>query len=724
MKYTIYFWLHNIIYRLLVSADYLCCYIMIIMSVVSADYLCCYIMIIIVCLCLQIIFADECTEAEGRSWHMKHFCCYECDAQLGGQRYIMREGRPYCCACFETMYAEYCETCGESIGVDQGQMNHDGQHWHAQPACFRCKSCHTSLLGQPFLPLGGVIYCSTDCGDEHRLKSSGVVCDIGRAVFVENLKPFTNIDGGNRNDRNSLKEIESGDVLSDLKSAVSQHDKLLEMSNVDVMSQRSGGGSDIAVMSNEAKFLAAREQNRLRQVYRTSRSTSQDAAYHSQSSGYMSESGSSVRKYHSSSHGGRQNGVLPQRKYTSRQVNGVRVSGYSSDTTGGAHLKQRHGYAIRPTDYMLKPQEFEGRPQLDCPNQSDDCRSQSQTLYMSRYITENGLANSGVDPLSYRHVYTNGNIIANGNVVSLDMQNAATMTSRQSSTQDLMCSRECVTDRDSDRSSQCKHLKKSHSQNSMVELGSKERRGSNSSRKSSLSSRSGKPRSGSDKNLSVRFMSPCVGSRQRMMGGEEINIDIPEDVMQEQMLQQQMMQDQMIAQEQMIAQRSQRPSGYASDPGRAHWVKAPSVAVASNQRHAAGKMNPISRPAKPKLGVYHSAGTAFPRSHSLTTNNEVYFSDSAMHRHRTQPQRRTPVAVGNKLMQVQSDFEQCSTCSSSSDSEFDYYLDRPQSGRTRLAYVGKEPVAVGRTKTSTLSPQSSPRKDKKKRVKSKHCIVS
>ena len=646
----------------------------------------------------------------------------------------MREGRPYCCECFETMYAEYCETCGESIGVDQGQMNHAGQHWHAQPCCFRCKVCHTSLLGQPFLPLGGVIYCSTDCGDADRLKSSnGVVTDIGRAVFVENLKPFTNIDGGNRNDRNSLKEIESGDVLSDLKSAVSLNDKL---SNVDVMSQRSGGGSDIVAMSNEAKFLAAREQNRLRQVYRTSRSTSQDA-YHSQSSGYLSESGSSVRKYHTSSHGGRQtNGVLPQRKYTSRQVNGVRVSGYSSDTTGGAHLKQRHGYAIRPTDYMLKPQEFEGRPQVDCPNQSDDCRSQSQTLYMSRYVTENGLANSGADPLSYRHVYTNGNIIANGNVVSLDMQNAATMTSRQSSTQDLVCSREqdCVTDRDSDRSSQCKHLKKSHSQNSMVELGSKERRGSssNSSRKSSLSSRSGKPRSGSEKNLSVRFMSPCVGSRQRMMG-EEINIDIPEDVMQQQMMQQHMMQEQMMQeqmmQDQMVAQKmqqSQRPSGYASDPGRAHWVKPPSVAScqsASGQRHAAGKMNPISRPAKPKLGVYHSAGTAFPRSHSLNTNTEVYFSDSAMHRHRTQPQRRTPVAVGNKYMQVQSDLEQCSTCSSSSDSEFDYYLDRPQSARTRLAYVGKEPV-VGRTATNTLSPQSSPRKDKKKRVKSKHCIVS
>lgn len=94
---------------------------------------------------------------------MKHFCCFECDAQLGGQRYIMREGRPYCCCCFETMFAEYCDTCGEHIGVDQGQMTHEGQHWHATENCFRCHTCQKSLLGQPFLPKHGVIYCSAAC---------------------------------------------------------------------------------------------------------------------------------------------------------------------------------------------------------------------------------------------------------------------------------------------------------------------------------------------------------------------------------------------------------------------------------------------------------------------------------------------------------------------------------------------------------------------------------
>ena len=96
---------------------------------------------------------------------MKHFACFECDRQLGGERYIMRDGRPYCCDCFEVRHADYCDGCGQSIGVDQGQMTHDGQHWHASDECFKCARCRRSLLGRPFLPRQGLIYCSLDCSN-------------------------------------------------------------------------------------------------------------------------------------------------------------------------------------------------------------------------------------------------------------------------------------------------------------------------------------------------------------------------------------------------------------------------------------------------------------------------------------------------------------------------------------------------------------------------------
>ncbi|XP_069361531.1 protein prickle-like isoform X3 [Maniola hyperantus] len=113
--------------------------------------------------CDEIILADECTEAEGRAWHMKHFACAECSKQLGGQRYIMREARPYCLPCFDNCFAEYCDACGEPIGVDQGQMSHEGQHWHATERCFACHTCRASLLGRPFLPRKGAIFCSIAC---------------------------------------------------------------------------------------------------------------------------------------------------------------------------------------------------------------------------------------------------------------------------------------------------------------------------------------------------------------------------------------------------------------------------------------------------------------------------------------------------------------------------------------------------------------------------------
>ncbi|XP_066935130.1 LOW QUALITY PROTEIN: prickle planar cell polarity protein 3-like [Clytia hemisphaerica] len=113
--------------------------------------------------CDEIIFSDECTEAEGRFWHLGHFACYECDSSLGGQRYVMRDNHPICCVCFEKMFAEFCDSCGEPIGIDVGQMAHGSQHWHANEKCFSCFNCGQTLLGQPFLPKNGEIFCSSGC---------------------------------------------------------------------------------------------------------------------------------------------------------------------------------------------------------------------------------------------------------------------------------------------------------------------------------------------------------------------------------------------------------------------------------------------------------------------------------------------------------------------------------------------------------------------------------
>lgn len=67
-------------------------------------------------LSLKLIFTLECMEAEGLRWHEEHFCCLECDLPLGARRYVMKGGQPYCCACFESLYADVCQACGDIIG--------------------------------------------------------------------------------------------------------------------------------------------------------------------------------------------------------------------------------------------------------------------------------------------------------------------------------------------------------------------------------------------------------------------------------------------------------------------------------------------------------------------------------------------------------------------------------------------------------------------------------
>ncbi|KAM4696776.1 prickle planar cell polarity protein 3 [Rhinophrynus dorsalis] len=113
--------------------------------------------------CDEVIFSVECTQAEGYHWHTRHFCCFECECALGGQRYVMKDRRPYCCPCYERLFSQYCDSCGECIGIDEGQLAYGGQHWHASESCFCCGRCRTPLLGRPFLPRHGQIFCSRSC---------------------------------------------------------------------------------------------------------------------------------------------------------------------------------------------------------------------------------------------------------------------------------------------------------------------------------------------------------------------------------------------------------------------------------------------------------------------------------------------------------------------------------------------------------------------------------
>jgi len=151
--------------------------------------------------CASFIIDEECTEAEGGVYHIKCFSCTSCRTPLGGLQYIMHptsggnngtavdgddcdpdkafsqneERSPYCTNCFDQLFGEYCEGCGQLIHVAKGSaITHEGRSWHASPDCFNCHFCRKSLLGLPFLPhSSGFIYCSIQCSkDEASLHNS------------------------------------------------------------------------------------------------------------------------------------------------------------------------------------------------------------------------------------------------------------------------------------------------------------------------------------------------------------------------------------------------------------------------------------------------------------------------------------------------------------------------------------------------------------------------
>lgn len=53
-----------------------------------------------------------------KDWHSGHFCCWQCDESLTGQRYVIRDDHPYCIKCYENVFANTCEECNKIIGID------------------------------------------------------------------------------------------------------------------------------------------------------------------------------------------------------------------------------------------------------------------------------------------------------------------------------------------------------------------------------------------------------------------------------------------------------------------------------------------------------------------------------------------------------------------------------------------------------------------------------
>lgn len=115
--------------------------------------------------CDELIFTKEYTAAEGATFHIKHFCCYQCDTPLAGQQYIPDEktNMPLCLKCYDEFHAEKCQKCKRIIGPAEEGVNWERLHWHKY--CFECAgiSCGKSLIGGRFCIKNNLPFCSPKC---------------------------------------------------------------------------------------------------------------------------------------------------------------------------------------------------------------------------------------------------------------------------------------------------------------------------------------------------------------------------------------------------------------------------------------------------------------------------------------------------------------------------------------------------------------------------------
>ncbi|KAM9377279.1 testin [Pholidichthys leucotaenia] len=113
--------------------------------------------------CDELIFSNEYTLAEGQNWHLKHFCCFDCDCILAGETYVMENDKPVCKPCYMKNYAVKCCCCQNVVEPEAQRVSYGGLNWHAEPQCFRCSGCSKCLIGQRFMVAQRFLFCSVEC---------------------------------------------------------------------------------------------------------------------------------------------------------------------------------------------------------------------------------------------------------------------------------------------------------------------------------------------------------------------------------------------------------------------------------------------------------------------------------------------------------------------------------------------------------------------------------
>ncbi|XP_061899765.1 four and a half LIM domains protein 2-like [Entelurus aequoreus] len=102
--------------------------------------------------------------------------CSECQVSLYGLQYILKEERPHCIKCYETLCCNNCVACHKLIGHTSKDVTFKDLHWHDD--CFTCSKCSHPLVNQPFVTKDDMLVCTACYRNQFSAKCSACLRTI------------------------------------------------------------------------------------------------------------------------------------------------------------------------------------------------------------------------------------------------------------------------------------------------------------------------------------------------------------------------------------------------------------------------------------------------------------------------------------------------------------------------------------------------------------------
>jgi hypothetical protein len=115
--------------------------------------------------CDELILVTEFTFADGKNYHIKHFCCLYCDKMLAGFQYVIddKSNNPLCLPCYDKHFANYCGICKMNIECNEQGVSIKDLHFHLKCFCCGNKACGKDLAGGRFCLRENIPFCSAAC---------------------------------------------------------------------------------------------------------------------------------------------------------------------------------------------------------------------------------------------------------------------------------------------------------------------------------------------------------------------------------------------------------------------------------------------------------------------------------------------------------------------------------------------------------------------------------